>query len=120
MVTEPGVSVAFTNSNAFKALGYKLNNVITTSISNYRVSSSYFIVSPNQSHPWGSWILDKGIIYYSIKDGLIGVPNMAVFSSNGGSLTLLLPANKADISILNLNPNLPVLQNQDDRVYKSE
>lgn len=108
----------FTNFGAFKGLGYSLKNVTAADSSAYGLSQNYQITSSKDSHPWSSWLLNKGTIYYSHETGLIGVADYNTFLANGGKKTLILPANSADLAILKNNPNLPVLQTNDPRIYK--
>ncbi len=116
VVTEPKVSVAFTSWSAFTGLGYQLKNVINGSITGYRVSTSYYLSSPAQVHPWGAWVNNKGTIYYLHPSGPIGVPSWQTFLSNGGQTRYILPISKSDLDILNSNPNLAVMTENDLRM----
>jgi|GEM_PF-2750990 len=116
VVTETNVLVGFTSWDAFTGLGYQLQNVINESRAAYRVSTSYYLSSPSQAHPWSSWINNKGTIYYSHPSGLIGIPSWQVFLSNGGQVKYILPISKGDQDILDSNPNLPVMAENDSRM----
>jgi len=107
--------VAFASWNAFVGLGYSLKNVVKGSLANYTLSS-YTIKTANTTHPWDSWLSYKKAIYYATQQGLIGVPSFSVFSSNGGDLSYVVPANKYDLAVLRASPNLPVLTAGDSRV----
>lgn len=109
--------IPFTNYSAFVGLGYSLANVVTTSdpLTGYTLSS-YQIKTPKAAHPWGSWLLYQGTVYYSHQSGLIGVPSYDVFIAAGGKNNLILPANSYDVAVLKQNPNLPVLTAGDPRV----
>ena len=96
--------VAFTSSQAFVGLGYSFGNVIQGDLTNYPLSSSYALSSPNIAHPWGSWLISKGTVYYSSQDGLIGVPNSQIFTANGGNWNLLVKANSYDMAASILSP----------------
>lgn len=117
LMAKDGVKIPFSTLAAFTGLGYKLRNVQKVDISNLRVSSGYIISSPTEEHPWGAWLkASNGTLYYSHSSGLIGVPSMEVFTANGGKSEMVVPLNAADKHILELNPNLPVLQMQDERI----
>ncbi len=108
--------VPFTNWQAFAGLGYKIKNVVEGDLTNYAPSSSYTINTANAEHPWGSWLIYKGTVYYSTQDGLIGVPNVQAFTSNGGDWTYIVKANSYDVAVLNANPNLQLLGVNDSRI----
>lgn len=109
--------VPFTSMTAFTGLGYTLKNVVKMDLSGYKSSGSYFLNSPSQAHPWGSWLLYKSTIYYVHETGLIGVPTWDIFVANGGSPWLVLPLNAADDAAWAANPNLPPLIANDYRLY---
>jgi len=108
--------VPFTNWQAFVGLGFSIKNVVEGDLTNYTPSQSYTIHTANATHPWGSWLIYRGTVYYSSQDGLIGVPSASVFTSNGGDWQYIVKANSYDITTLNSNPNLPVLSVNDSRV----
>jgi hypothetical protein len=108
--------IPFTSYQAFSGLGYSLKNVAKGDLSAYG-SSTYVISTPNVNHPYGSWVNYKNVVYYITSQGLIGVPSAAVFTNNGGSWNMVVKTNKYDISILNANPHLAVLTNNDPRIY---
>jgi hypothetical protein len=109
--------IPFSNYQAFTGLGYSLKNVISGDLSNYSSVPAYIINSANIAHPWGSWLLSNGTIYYVTQQGLIGVANPEVFTSNSGQWNLVVNANKYDLDILAANPQLPILTDADPRVY---
>jgi hypothetical protein len=108
--------LAFTNYPAFKGLGYSLINAVKGDLSGYTLSQNN-ITAANSAHPLGSWLSNKGTIYYLTDQGMIGVTNPEIFLSNGGAWSLVVLANKYDLAILKANPALPVLQTNDQRVY---
>jgi hypothetical protein len=110
------VKVPFTSWQAFVGLGYSSKNIVEGDLTNYTLSSNYTINTANAEHPWGSWLIYRGTVYYSTQAGLIGVPSVQAFTSNGGDWTYIVKANKYDVAILNANPNLPVLVPNDPRV----
>lgn len=110
--------IPFTNWQAFVGLGYVLKNVVIGSLDNYVKSETYFITSSNQDHPWGSWLLYNGTVFYAHESGLIGVPSYEIFLQNGGNLKYLVKANKQDIAVLNSKAALPVMESNDSRIYK--
>lgn len=110
--------IPFTNWQAFVGLGYSLQNVTNDDLSAYTPSSSYMITTASADHPWGSWLLYNGTVYYSHENGLIGVPSAEIFLQNGGDWKYVVKANKYDIEKLGANPNLPVLNFDDSRVNK--
>jgi plastocyanin len=110
--------IPFTNYQAFIGLGYSAKNVVVGSTQGFSLST-YAITSSRDAHPWGSWLLYKGTVYYNHQTGLIGVPSYDVFTSDGGNDSIILPANAADIVVLNNpgNNSLPILQTNDTRLY---
>ncbi len=118
LITEPYVAVGFTSWPAFVGLGYKLDNVISDNLPGYRLADSYFLSSPTQSHPWSSWVINRGTVYYIGSQGLIGVPSWDIFLSNGGLAQYLVPANANDLLVLKNHPGLPVLVPNDSRVIR--
>jgi hypothetical protein len=111
--------VPFTNWDAFSGLGYSLQNVVQGDLTNYPLAQGYTLNTASAAHPWGSWLIYQGTVYYSTQAGLIGVPSSAVFTSNGGDWQYIVRANQWDVSALNANPNLPILQINDPRVGAS-
>ncbi len=94
-----------------------MKNVVSGNLDAYTLST-YVISSAKAAHPWGTWLLYKGTIYYSHQSGIIGVPSYDIFKTNGGNSNYVLPANTADIEILNqASSTLPLLQNNDTRLY---
>jgi hypothetical protein len=110
------IKVPFTNWQAFVGLGYTLRDVVTGNLQNYTPSANYFITTANDVHPWDSWLLHNGTVYYSTQQGLIPVPSWAIFLNNSSQSKLIVQANKYDLSVLNENPNLPLLTDNDLRV----
>jgi hypothetical protein len=108
--------VPFTSWPAFIGLGYSSKNIVAGDLTNYTPSTSYTIHTANAAHPWGSWLIYKGTVYYSTQDGLIGVPSAQVFTSNGGDWQYIVRTNSYDVAILNSNPSLPLLSVGDSRV----
>ena len=112
------IKVPFTNYAAFKGLGYSSKNVVKGDLSSYTPAQTYMIDSPEMEHPWGSWLVYKGTVYYSTSDRLVGVPNSQVFLANGGDWKYVVTANKYDLSHLDSPtnpPSLPMVEN-DGRV----
>ena len=118
LITAPFEAVAFTSWRAFVGLGYRLQYVISDNLPGYRISTTYFLSSPTQSHPWTSWVRSGHTVYYVSSEGLIGVPSWEIFLSNAGDSKFILPANKADLKVLKANPHLPLLQPNDSRVVR--
>lgn len=115
-----GVSkIPFTNYQAFQGLGYSLRNVVNGDLSAYTPTTSYFITTAQAGHPWCSWLLYNGTVYYSHETGLIPVPSWEIFLNNGGQTKYIVRANSYDIKALNTNPNLPLLQPSDARIYRA-
>ena len=108
--------IPFTSWQAFVGLGYLGKQVVEGDLTNYTLAKNYIINSPNIEHPWGSWLIYKGTVYYSSAEGLIGVPSTQVFTSNGGDWTYIVKANSYDIANLKAKPNLPLLTVNDPRV----
>lgn len=112
-----GEQVPFASMAAFTGLGYQLKNVKAVDLSQKGFTQTKGIFSSNVGHTWGSWLIYKGTVYYSHRDGLIPVPDWTTFLENGGFSEAILPANSYDIAILRQAPNLPVLQKWDTRVW---
>ncbi len=110
--------IPFSNWQAFTGLGYSQRNVENGNLSAYTLSSGYVISTANAVHPWGSWLSYKGTIYYSHETGLIGVPSWDIFLKNGGKTKYIVRANKYDVEVLNTQALLPILNSNDERVYK--
>lgn len=108
--------IPFTNWQAFVGLSYSSRNIVSGDLSNYTPTQSYFITTANAAHPWGSWLLYNGTVYYFHESGLIGVPSWDVFINNGGDAKYVVRTNSYDTQ--NLNVNLPILTTNDPRVYK--
>ncbi len=108
--------IPFTNWAAFVGLGYSSRNVIKGDLQNYTLSQSYAITTANDIHPWGSWLLSNGTVYYSTQDGMIAVPSWAIFLNNGGAGKFIVKANKYDIAALNAAPGVPPLTLNDPRI----
>lgn len=111
------IKIPFTSMEAFLGLGYSLSNVIQGDLSNYNSAKKYFISSPIQAHPWGSYLLHKGTVYYSHELGLIPIPSWSVFVNNGGKQSLIVKANENDLKALKDVAELPVLSVNDSRIY---
>ena len=107
--------VPFTDWQTFTGLGYSAKNITNGNLANYRRAQTYTINNANSAHPWGSWVIYKNTVYYVSESGLIGVPSIEVFISNGGDTRSIVKANSYDIEVLNSNPNLPVLVDNDSR-----
>jgi hypothetical protein len=108
--------IPFTNWQAFTGLGYSIKNVVNGNTSAYPLVQGYVLGSDEQDHPWGSWLLYNGTVYYYDQDGLIPVPSPEVFISNGGNWDLVLPANQYDLAVLTKHPNPPPLTDNDSRL----
>jgi len=88
--------LGFTSMDAFVGLGYSLSNVKKGDTSRY-MASTHLLSRASQAHPWGSWVLYKGTVYYSSPEGMVGVPTWNTFLQNGGKSDLIVPANKEDL-----------------------
>lgn len=60
----------------------------------------------------GSWVNSNGTIYYVHTQGLIPVPTMKIFTSNGGKLSAVKQASAYDLQL----PLLPLMELKDSRV----
>ncbi len=110
------VKVPFTSMKAFKGLGYSLKNVKSLDLKDYTLSSSYFLSSDTQEHPWGSCLVWKdGTVYYHTKDGMAGIPSLEIAESIGCTIDKIVPMNSSDDKIWSANPNVPILQLDDVR-----
>lgn len=91
--------LGFTTMEAFLGLGYSLNNVKRGDTSRY-AKSAHLLALASQSHPWGSWVLYRGTVYYSAPEGMIGIPTWEVFLKNGGRPELIVQANSEDLQLI--------------------
>ncbi len=98
-VIEGKIKHGFTTLTVFKKLGYQIKYVINGNTGNYE-HSDYVLNTPNQEHPWGSWLNLKGTIYYATKEGLIPVPSFNIFTNNRGLTKYIVPMNKSDQQVL--------------------
>ncbi len=106
-----GTKTPFTSASAFLGLGYTFSSVVTGSTSSI-ASSGNVVSDPNAAHPAGSWINSSGTVYFVTTSGIVPVPSAAVFTSNNGSWSLVVPANSADLT----QTVLSVMQPTDSRV----
>ena len=113
------VKIPFSNFQAFHDFGYLTANVINGNLQNYTLSS-YIISTANTAHPWGSWLLFNGTVYYATQSGLVGVPSMDIFTQNGGQQNYIIKANRFDTAALFSQPKAQALTNNDSRVYGSQ
>src|SRR3989344_5855301 len=109
-ITYKNSKSGFTSAQAFTSLGYKWANIISGSTGNIP-HSGYNISSASVAHPWGSWINNAGTIYFVHDSGLIPIPSMGIFTSNGGVLKSVVEANSYDF-------NRPVLAQMDNNDWR--
>jgi len=109
-ITYKNSKSGFTSAQAFTSLGYKWANIISGSTGNIP-HSGYNISSASVAHPWGSWINNAGTIYFVHDSGLIPIPSMGIFTSNGGVLKSVVDANSYDF-------NRPVLAQMDNNDWR--
>lgn len=110
-ITYKNTKAGFANMNAFRGLGYKLNNVQRVSNSGLTLSS-FVVTSSNSAHPWGSWILNGSTIYFVHQDGLIPISSYDTFTNNGGQSHMVVPSNIHDFA----RPILPAMGYNDTRL----
>jgi hypothetical protein len=103
---------AFSSASVFLGLGYSFGNVINVSYQSGLTISSYVISTTAGAHPWGSWVKNGAAVYFVSQQGLIPVPDWNTFSNNGGSASLIVPANAWDFQL----PLLPPMTYNDSRV----
>jgi hypothetical protein len=51
------------------------------------------------SHPVGTWVLSGKTVFYISSTGIIPVSTTSIFSSNGGKLKIVQPANDGDLAL---------------------
>lgn len=102
---------AFSNAQAFLGLGFSFANVINTGYVNIP-NSSYVVSTANGGHPWGSWIKSGGTVYFVHESGLIPIGDYNTFLNNGGSDSLVVPANSWDFQ----RPMLSIMTYNDSRL----
>ncbi len=107
------VKIPFTNWNAFVGLGYSPKNIINGDLSGYTPAQTYFLTSSTMAHPWGTFISNKGTVYYSTENGLVPISTPEIFLSNGGQWNLVVKANNSDLA--NLNNSIAPLGLYDNR-----
>ncbi len=100
----------FASLSAFTGLGYSLKNLQKGSSTAYTLAGIFN--SAQDAHPVGSWVVSKGTIYFVSVVGLIPVPTWALFLSNGGAASYVVPANAADLN----RPVLPLMSSSDSRI----
>lgn len=66
------------------------------------------------AHAPGTWVISGKTIYYVTASGLIPVPSMKVFTSNGGKLSKVVKMNEYESTM----PILPIMTLKDSRVTK--
>ncbi len=93
----------FVSAAVFRALGFKFGNVAEVGSSGL-ADSGYTVRTAAASHPWGSWIKSGQTVYFVHDSGLIPVPNMNTFASNGGQAAWIVPANHYDFSLPIMSP----------------
>jgi hypothetical protein len=111
------VKIPFTSMKAFLGLGYSLKHVVLGDTGAYTRAASFLLSSPTQEHPWNSFLNYGRTIYYFDQQGFIPVPSMAIFLSNGGDLTKVVPLSKTEKSIIK-TMLLPIMQFKDPRVER--
>ena len=94
------IKVPVTSNTVLKSLGYNAFHAISRDTSSLPLAKTYTLNNPLMAHPWGSWLNNKGSIYYATSAGMIPVPSQLIFTSNGGSTDQLLTMNAADAQIL--------------------
>jgi|GEM_PF-7065373 len=102
--------IPFTNFDAFVTLGFAKWPIATGSTAGYQTPSQYKLENGSQQHPWGTWIILGGTVYYSDPSGLLGVPSLEILLNNGGRLGQLVMGNAADKAAIqpsNLGMNDP-------------
>src|SRR3989338_4923790 len=109
-ITYKNSKSGFASAQAFTSLGYKWANIISGSTGNIP-HYGYNISSASVAHPWGSWINNAGTIYFVHDSGLIPIPSMGIFTSNGGVLKSVVEANSYDF-------NRPVLAQMDNNDWR--
>lgn len=112
-----GEQIPFASMAAFTGLGYQTKYVRSVDLSEYPFTQTKGIFSSAVGHTWGSWLLHKGTVYYSHRDGLIPVPDWGTFLENGGFSAAIVPVNSYDLEVLRQSPAMPPLQKWDSRVW---
>lgn len=88
----------FANAESFKGFGFRFEHAWSWGMNNWSLVNSGRVITTSQdSHPWGSWILDNGTVYFVHEQGLIPVPTWDIFLGNGGQQQLLVQANIRDM-----------------------
>jgi hypothetical protein len=100
--------VPFSSTAVLQSLGYNTFTPIVQRTSTIPLAKTYVLNDPSMAHPWGSWLVRNNIIYYSTSKGVIPVPSMQVFTSNGGTPDQVLAMNAADQSVLVSNTLAPM------------
>jgi hypothetical protein len=106
--------IPFTNFDAFVKLGFSKRPVISGDTGAYNTPATYRLDKGDQQHPWGSWIVHKGTVYYSHETGLLGVPSADILTGNGGSFEKLMPANSSDVAAIRNE----IIKTNDPRVIR--
>lgn len=110
-ITYKNTKAGFASLKTFSGLGYNLSKVTTIDTSSMP-DAGYVISTASVSHPYGSWIISKGTIYFVHELGLIPVADFQTFLDNGGNTNTVVKANTYDMQL----PMLNLMQDNDSRL----
>lgn len=100
MIGQNGTKRGFTTESAFYGLGYNYSNLFYINLSDYPTGA--VINSASELHPEGSLLLDSNdnrTVWWLINGQLQGFESQAVFDTYGLSLSRVVPANNADMTL---------------------
>lgn len=104
----------FASENAFIGLGFRFADV--QAAPQWYQDSGYVITTVNASHPWGSWVVSGGTVYFIHRDGLIPISSYDIFLNNGGRASYIVPMNFYDWQL----PRLSLMAYVDQRLTAQE
>lgn len=104
-----GSKYGFATMATLTGLGYSPRKVQKNSTANFAAGG--VLKTARDAHPMGSWVEQKGTVYFVSGQGLIPVPTWAAFLANGGVASYIVPANAADL----VKTVLPLMTVDDSR-----
>jgi hypothetical protein len=97
-ITYKNTKSGFGSMFAFTSHGFQLKNVINASTAGLTNSGFVIVATADNIHPWGSWIKNGSTIYFVHDSGLIPIPSMDIFTSNGGLIANVVEASGYDFN----------------------
>src|SRR6185503_18507858 len=93
-----GAKASFTSAEVFSGLGFSFSRAITADLS--QVPAALNINNVTDPHRQGVLINNNGTVELVSPGGFWGIPDLATFNSWGFSFADVLPANVADLALV--------------------